>query len=396
MMPVVMPTYGQRTPAMVRGEGAYLWDTDGRRYVDFGAGVAVCNLGHCHPHLVAELQKQAATLWHVSNHYAIPGQEKLASRLVERTFADTVFFSNSGVEAWEGGIKVCRKYHSATGNPKRWRVITVGGAFHGRTLAAISAVKSAKLTDGFGPLVDGFDQVAFGNMNEMRAAITDETAAICIEPIIGEGGIKPADIDYLKALRAVCDEYGILLYFDEIQTGFGRTGKLFAHEWAGITPDVMCTAKGIGGGFPLGAFMATEKAAVGMVAGSHGSTFGGNPLAMAVGNAVLDVMLEEGFLDGVTETASLLRPQLEALAARYPGVFEEVRGTGLMLGLRLNPAITNTDFIARLKKEHLLVLPAGENVLRLLPPLIITRVEIDLALTALETVSAAISQELAA
>ncbi|WP_445679265.1 aspartate aminotransferase family protein [Radicibacter daui] len=396
MMPVVMPTYGQRTPAMARGEGAYLWDTDGRRYVDFGAGVAVCNLGHCHPHLVAELQKQAATLWHVSNHYAIPGQEKLAGRLVERTFADTVFFSNSGVEAWEGGIKVCRKYHSATGNPKRWRVITVGGAFHGRTLAAISAVKSAKLTDGFGPLVDGFDQVAFGNMNEMRAAITDETAAICIEPIIGEGGIKPADIEYLKALRAVCDEFGLLLYFDEIQTGFGRTGKLFAHEWAGITPDVMCTAKGIGGGFPLGAFMATEKAAVGMVAGTHGSTFGGNPLAMAVGNAVLDVMLEEGFLDGVTETAALLRPQLEALAARYPGVFEEVRGTGLMLGLRLNPAITNTDFITRLKKEHLLVLPAGENVLRLLPPLVITPVEIDLALTALETVSAAISQELAA
>ena len=386
MIPAVMPTYARADVAFEWGEGPWLYATDGRRYLDFGSGIAVTALGHAHPHLVKALQDQAARLWHTSNLYRVPGQERLAGRLVAHSFADTVFFANSGVEAWECGVKLVRKYHSHTGRPERWRVITVGGAFHGRTLAAIAAARTEKLIKGFGPLVDGFDQVAFGNLNELRAAITPETAAICVEPVLGEGGIKPAALDYLRALREVADEFGLLLYFDEIQSGYGRTGRLFAHEWAGITPDVLCAAKGIGSGFPLGACLATECAAAGMTAGSHGTTYGGNPLAMAVGNAVLDVMLAPGFLDGVDRMARILWHRLVDLAGRYPAVIEEVRGAGLMLGLKCGPP--NGALIEALRAEGLLTVPASDNVIRLLPPLIITETEIEQALAILERVCA--------
>lgn len=355
----------------------------------FSSGIAVTCLGHSHPHLVRALCEQAEKVWHVSNLVRIPGQERLAERLVAATFADTVFFSNSGAEAWEGGVKLCRKYMSATGRPERWRVITVGGAFHGRTLAAISAVRTAKLVEGFGPLVDGFDQVAFGNLNELRMAITDQTAAICVEPVQGEGGIRTASLDYLRGLRAVADEFGLLLFLDEIQSGYGRTGKFFAHEWADITPDVMCVAKGIGGGFPFGAVLATEKAAVGMTPGTHGTTFGGNPLAMAAGNAVLDVMLEDGFFDEVDRIARVLWHRLIDLQSRHPSVVEEVRGAGLMLGLKLRPPVA--EMVPALRQAGLLTVPAAENVARLLPPLIIGEEHVDEAIQCLDSVFAGAS-----
>jgi len=387
MIPAVMPTYARADIAFDRGEGAYLFATDGRRFLDFASGIAVTCLGHAHPHLVRALQDQATKLWHSSNLYQVPGQQKLAQRLVDASFADTVFFSNSGVEAWEGGVKLIRKHFSHNGQPEKWRLITVGGSFHGRTLAAIAAAKGEKLVKGFGPMVEGFDQVAFENLNELRAAITPETAGICVEPVQGEGGIVPARLDYLRALREIADEFGLLLYFDEIQCGFGRTGKLFAHEWAGITPDVMCCAKGIGGGFPLGAFMATEKAADGMQPGSHGTTYGGNPLAMAVGNAVLDVLLEPGFLDGVDKTARLLWRRLKELQKRHPSVIKEVRGAGLMLGLECVPDVGGV--IADLRAEGMLTVPAGRNTIRLLPPLIIGEREIDEAIAILDKVCSA-------
>ena len=386
-MPAVMPTYARAEVAFERGEGAVLFATDGRRYLDFGSGIAVASLGHAHPHLVAALNEQAGRLWHVSNLYRIPGQERLAERLVDHSFADTVFFTNSGVEAWECGVKLARRFHHHAGQPERWRIITVGGAFHGRTLTAISAAKTEKLVTGFGPMADGFDQVSFGNLNELRAAITPETAAICVEPVQGEGGIRPATLDYLRALRQTADEFGLLLFFDEIQSGYGRTGRLFAHEWAGVTPDVLCAAKGIGSGFPLGACLATDRAAAGMTPGSHGSTYGGNPLAMAVGNAVLDVVLEPGFLDRVDRIARLLWHRLVDLVARHPGVFAEVRGAGLMLGLRCVPP--NGEIIAELRDRGLLTVPAADNVVRVLPPLIITEAEVDEALSILEAVCAA-------
>ena len=384
MIPAVMPTYARADVEFERGEGAYLFDRRGRRYLDFGCGIAVTGLGHAHPHLVAALQAQAEKLWHTSNLFRVPGQERLAARLVAHSFADTVFFANSGVEAWECGVKLVRKYHSHHGRPERWRMITVGGAFHGRTLAAIAAAKTDKLVNGFGPQVDGFDQVAFGNLNELRAAIGPETAAICVEPVQGEGGIHPASLDYLRALRETADEFNLLLYFDEIQSGYGRTGKLFAHEWAGITPDVMCLAKGIGGGFPVGACLAREHAAAGMTAGSHGTTYGGNPLAMAVGNAVLDVLLAPGFLEHVDCIARLLWQRLTALAARYPRVIAEIRGAGLMLGMRA--AIPNGELIADLREAGLITIPAADNVIRLLPPMIIGETEVDEALVILERV----------
>ena len=386
MIPAVMPTYARADVAFERGEGAYLFDTDGRRYLDFASGIAVTCLGHAHPHLVAALQEQAGKLWHTSNLFHVPEQERLAQRLVDASFADTVFFTNSGVEAWECGVKVCRKYMSHIGQPKRWRVVTVGGAFHGRTLSAIAAAKTEKLVSGFGPMVEGYDQVAFGNLNELRVAITDETAAICVEPVQGEGGIRASTLDYLRALREIADEFGILLYFDEIQCGYGRTGKLFAHEWAGITPDVQCAAKGIGGGFPFGACMATEKAAAGMTAGTHGSTYAGNPLAMAVGNAVLDVILEPGFLESVDRKGRILWERLSRLAADYPTVIEEVRGAGLMLGLKLVPPVG--DVVAALRDAGMLAVPAADNVMRLLPPLIVEDQEIDQALECLNSVCA--------
>ena len=389
MIPAVMPTYGRAEIVFDRGEGPYLFATDGRRFLDFAAGIAVNSLGHCHPHVVKALTEQAARLWHTSNLYRVAGQETLAERLVANTFADTVFFCNSGAEALEGTIKLIRRYHYVNGHPERYRVITCTGAFHGRTLATISAAGNPKHTEGFGPEVDGFDRVAFGNLNELRAAIGPQTAGILVEPIQGEGGIRPAQLDYLRGLRAVADEFGLLLAFDEVQCGVGRTGKLFAHEWAGITPDVMAVAKGIGTGFPVGCFLATAEAAKGMIPGVHGTTFGGNPLAMAVGNAVLDVILAPGFLEGVDRIARQFWHQLVALVADYPTVLAEVRGAGLMLGLKT--VVPNTDFIAKAREFGLLTVGAGDNVVRILPPLTVGEAEIAEAMNALRNTAESMS-----
>jgi acetylornithine/N-succinyldiaminopimelate aminotransferase len=367
-----------------RGEGPYLFDTDGRRFLDFTAGIAVNALGHAHPYLVEKLGEQARKLWHTSNLFHVPGQESLAKRLTDNSFADTVFFTNSGVEAWECGVKVVRKYHSSNGHPEKFRIITIEGAFHGRTMTAIAAAKSEKMVKGFGPLIDGFDQVPFGNLNELRAAITPETAAINIEPIIGEGGIKVSSPDYLRALRDIADEFGLLLFFDEIQCGMGRTGKMFFHEWSDVKPDVMCIAKALGGGFPVGACLATERAAAGMTAGSHGSTFGGNPLAMAVGNAVLDVMLKPGFLDRVDRVARLLHRRLGEVAQHHPKVIAEVRGAGLMIGLKCQPEVQSNRLTETLFKRQMLTVGAAENVVRLLPPLIIDESHVEEAVGTLD------------
>jgi acetylornithine/N-succinyldiaminopimelate aminotransferase len=375
-----MPVYSRADIQFERGEGAYLFDLEGNRYLDFASGIAVTSLGHCHPALIAALEAQAHKLWHTSNLFRVPGQEKLAKRLTELTFADTVFFTNSGVEAWECGVKLIRKHFYAKGQPEKNRIIVIEGAFHGRTLGAISASKAEKMVKGFGPLLDGFDQVAFGNLNELRAAITPETAAINIEPILGEGGIKPLSVEYMKSLRRIADEYGLLLFFDEIQCGMGRTGKLFAHEWADTPPDVMCIAKAIGGGFPLGACLATEDAASGMVAGTHGSTYGGNPLAMAVGAAALDLIADPALLERVRVQSADLREKLEALARRNPAVFAEVRGVGLMLGLRCADGVSNLDVVAALHRQGMLTVAAADNVIRLLPPLIIGPAEIEEAI----------------
>ena len=382
MIDALMPTYARAELAFERGEGPYLYTAEGRRFLDFASGIAVNALGHSHPHLVEALSAQAKKLWHVSNLYRIPEAERLARRLVETTFADTVFFSNSGAEAIECGLKLVRRYHHQTGHPERYRVITCSGAFHGRTLTTISAAANPKYLEGFAPAVEGFDNVAFGNLNELRAAITPETGAILVEPIQGEGGIRPADLDFLRALREVCDEFGLLLFLDEVQCGVGRTGRFFAHEWAEIRPDVMAVAKGLGGGFPVGACLATEAAAVGMTAGTHGSTFGGNPLAMAVGNAVLDVVLADGFLERVETVAAQLREGLEGLVERHPGLLAGVRGAGLMLGLRCE--VPNVELMARLRDGGLLTVPAAENVLRILPPLIIEAQQVEEALGILE------------
>ena len=387
MIPAVMPTYQRAEIAFERGEGTYLFTADGRRYLDFASGIAVTALGHAHPHLVAALTEQAKKVWHLSNLYQIPGQQRLAERLVAASFADSVFFCNSGAEAIECGLKMTRKYHDENGAPQRYRVITVEGAFHGRTLAAIAAGGQEKHLKGFDPIVDGFDKVAFGNLNELRAAITGETAAILIEPVQGEGGTRPAPVEYLRALRAVADEFGLLLFCDEVQSGMGRTGKLFAHEWAGIEPDIVATAKGIGGGFPMGACLAKEKAAKALTAGSHGSTFGGGPLAMAVGNAVLDILLADGFLARVEAMGRLLRARLEALVKRHASVLSDVRGAGLMLGLKC--VVPNTDMVSRLREGGLLTVGAGDNTVRVLPPLIVEEGHVEEALTILDKVCAA-------
>jgi len=383
-MSAVMSTYGRYDLEFERGEGPYLYTTDGRRFLDFAAGIAVNSLGHSHPHLVKTLQDQAAKLWHVSNLYNIPDQTRLADRLAEATFADKVFFCSTGLEAMEGAIKLCRRYHFANGAPERWRVVTVEGAFHGRSLATIAAAKNEKHLEGFGPPSDGFDQVPFNNLNELRNAIGPETAAIAFEPIQGEGGIRPADLDYLRSLREIADEFGVLLLFDEVQCGYGRTGKLFAHEWAGITPDVMAIAKGLGSGFPIGAVMATEEAAKGMVPGTHGSTFGGNPLAVSVGNAVLDVLLEDGFLDGVEKKGKILWDRLSEVVSRYPEVYKSVRGAGLMVGIKC--VVPAGDVVVAFQKEGMLTVPAGENVARLLPPLNIEESHIDEAIKIVDRV----------
>ncbi len=390
----LMPTYNRIDIAFERGEGCWLFAEDGRRYLDFAAGIAVNALGHCHPKLVAALEEQGRKLWHTSNLYRIPQAERLAERLCANSFAEQVFFTNSGVEAVECGIKLVRKYHDETGQPQRWRIIGCQGAFHGRTLTTLAAAGNEKYLAGFEPQVPGFDHTAFGNMNEIRAAVTDETAAILVEPIQGEGGIRAGDLSFLRDLRQLCDEYGLLLFFDEVQCGMGRSGKLFAHQWAEIEPDVVATAKGIGSGFPLGACLATAKAAQGMTAGTHGSTYGGNPLATAVGNAVLDVLLSEGFLEQVTERGRRLGAGLEALVARYPGVYAEARGAGLLRGIKCHPPAG--EMLAALREAGLLAVPAAENVLRIIPPLVVSDAEIDEALSILDRVGAATAERTAA
>jgi acetylornithine/N-succinyldiaminopimelate aminotransferase len=375
MVTPVLPTYARADLAFESGEGVWLMATTGERYLDFGSGVAVNALGHAHPRLVEALTAQTARLWHTSNLYRIPGQERLAERLVAASFADTVFFGNSGAEAMECCIKMARKYHASNGNPERYVLITFEGAFHGRTLATLAAGGQEKYLDGFGPRVDGFHQVPFGDLAAVKAAIGDDTAGILIEPIQGEGGIHVADHGFLRALRGLCDEHGLLLVLDEIQCGMGRTGRLFAHEWAGITPDIMGIAKAIGAGFPLGACLATEDAARGMTTGTHGSTFGGNPLATAVGNAVLDVMLEDGFLERVRDLGVRLSQKLAMVADEHPSIVEAVRGSGLMLGLKARVPVK--DLIDALIGQKLLAIGAGDNVARIMPPLIVTDSEID-------------------
>ena len=387
-MSALLPTYARSELAFARGEGAYLFTASGERYLDFASGVAVTALGHAHPALIKALTEQAKKLWHVSNLHIIPEQERLAERLCAATFADRVFFANSGAEAVECGIKAARRYNFKQGAPERYRLITFEGAFHGRTLATIAAGGQAKHLEGFGPPADGFDQVADFDIEGVEAAISDETAGVLIEPIMGEGGMREVSSRFLQDLRALCDRYGILLILDEVQTGVGRTGRLYAHEWAGIAPDIMATAKGLGGGFPVGACLTTEAVGSAMTAGSHGSTFGGNPLAMAVGNAVLDVVLEDGFLDQVVQRGLRLKQRLAALKDEHGEIIEEVRGQGLMLGLKCK--VPNTQLLEALRAEKLLTVQAGDNVVRLLPPLIIGEEEIDLAAAKLDAACAAV------
>ena len=384
MIPALMPTYNRADLAFERGEGSWLWTTDGRRFLDFGSGIATASIGHGHPHLVQAIAEQAARVMHTSNLYRIPQAERLAQRLVDTSFADSVFFGNSGAEANEGMIKAVRKYHAENGQPERNVTICFEGAFHGRTLATLAATGNEKYLAGFGPAMPGFKHIPFGNMNALRDAIDGTTAAVMVEPIQGEGGVRPASLQYLRDLRAACDEFGILLALDEVQTGMGRSGKLWAHQWAGIEPDVMSSAKGIGGGFPLGAILAKEKVAKVLKAGTHGSTYGGNPLACAAGNAVLDVILADGFLDHVDRVARHLWRGLLALAERHPTVIEGIQGAGLLLGIRLTPEVNNGEAQAAAVAEGLLTVAAGMNVLRLAPPLIITEEEADEALRLLD------------
>lgn len=378
----LLPTYARIDLAFERGEGAWLITTTGERYLDFGAGIAVASLGYHHPHLVAALHKQADLLWHTSNLFRIPEGERLAARLCETTFADVVFFTNSGAEALECAIKMARKYHSANGQPERYRIITFQGAFHGRTLATVAATGNPKYLDGFGPKVDGFDQVPFGDHEALKAAIGSQTGAILVEPIQGEGGIRPIPVQCLKGLRALCDEHGLLLIFDEVQTGVARAGALYAYQTMDVVPDILTSAKGLGGGFPVGACLATHEAAKGMTAGTHGTTYGGNPLAMACANAVLDVVLEPSFMQHVKDMGLLLKQKLAALKDRYPHVIDDVRGQGLIMGLKLR--VPNTEFAAAVRAQKMLVIPAGDNVVRLLPPLIISAAEIDMAIDRLD------------
>jgi acetylornithine/N-succinyldiaminopimelate aminotransferase len=385
VIPAVLPTYARADVTFERGEGPYLFATDGKKYLDFASGVAVTSLGHCHPHLIAALTRQAQQLWHSSNLFQVAGQQIVAERLIAHSFADSVFFCNSGAEAVECAIKVARKYQAETGHSERYRVIACTGSFHGRTLATLAAAGNEKYLKGFGPPAPGFEQVAYGNLNEMRAKVTGETAAILVEPVQGEGGLATAPEGYLKGLRAICDEFGLVLVYDEVQCGMGRTGKLFAHQWEGVAPDVLATAKALGGGFPVGACLATERAAIGMTPGTHGSTFGGNPLAMAVANAVLDVMLAPGFFVGVERIATVLRRRLEAVVAAYPKVFSERRGKGLLTGIKC--VVPNTDMVVKLRQAGLLTVAAGENVVRLLPPLIIDEHHVDEAIDAIEGVA---------
>ena len=383
MIPSVLPTYNRAPLTFVKGEGSWLIEADGRRFLDLGAGIAVNALGHAHPALVEALTTQAQALWHTSNLYHIPQQQALADKLVDHTFADTVFFTNSGTESCELAVKMARKHFDAAGQPERVNIIAFEGSFHGRSSAGIAAAGSDKMTAGFGPLLPGFTHLPWDDIKAVTAAITGETAAILLEPVQGEGGIRPLPDQSLKALREICDSHGLLLIFDEVQCGMGRTGRLFAHEWAGVTPDIMMVAKGIGGGFPLGAVLATEAAANGMTAGTHGSTYGGNPLGCAVGCAVMDHVADPEFLAQVHRTAGLLRQGLEGLVAAHPDVFDSVRGTGLMLGLKCTAP--NTDVLNAAYDALLITVPAADNVLRLLPPLTLSEDEVGEALARLET-----------
>lgn len=378
----MMPTYARAPIAFDKGEGCYLIDEHGERYLDCGAGVAVNVVGHSHPHLVEALINQAQKVWHTSNIYRIPEGEKLATRLTQNTFADQVFFTNSGAEALECSIKVARKYHHFHGHPEKYKIITMEGAFHGRTLATLAAGGQAKYLEGFGPVSPGFTQFPFGDIKALKSLIDDETAAILIEPIQGEGGVRVLDPQVLKEIRHIATEHNILLVLDEVQCGIGRTGYFLAHELADIKPDIVALAKGLGGGFPIGACLATHDAAVGMVAGSHGSTFGGNPLATAVGNAVLDIVLDQKFLDQVKQKSLLLKQKLASLVDTYPAIFEQIRGEGLMLGLKLK--IEPKDFVTAARNEHLLTVGAGDNVVRIIPPLTISEKEIEEACQKLE------------
>ena len=394
MIASVLPTYSRAPLTFTSGSGAWLTEADGRRFLDLGAGIAVNALGHAHPALVAALTAQAQSLWHVSNLYHIPAQQKLADLLVEHTFADTVFFTNSGTEAGELAVKMARKYWYDKGQPDRTEIITFTGSFHGRSSAGIAAAGSEKMTKGFGPLLPGFTHLDFGDHDALTlAAARDNIAAIMVEPVQGEGGIRPLPDVCLKGLRDLCDQHGILMILDEVQCGMGRTGKLFAHEWAGITPDIMMVAKGIGGGFPLGAVLASENAASGMTAGTHGSTYGGNPLACAVGCAVMEIVANPAFLAEVNRKAGLLRQKLEGLVAAHPDVFVAVRGSGLMLGLKCKA--TNTDIVKAGYDHGVLTVPAADNVIRLLPPLTITDEEIGQAVARLDAAALQMQSEAA-
>ncbi len=380
----MLPVFARADVAFERGEGVWLIATNGDRYLDFTSGVAVNALGHAHPHLVAALQEQAAKLWHVSNLFRIPEGEKLASRLCEASFADVAFFANSGAEAMEACIKMARKFQAVNGKPERYRLITFDGAFHGRTLATIAAGGQQKYLEGFGPPVDGFDQVPLGDLDAVKKAIGPQTAGIIIEPLQGEGGVRAPEPAFFRALRQLCDDNKLVLIFDEVQTGMGRTGSLFAYEKLGVTPDIMALAKALGGGFPMGACLATSEAAAGMTPGTHGSTFGGNLLAMAAGNATLDVMLAPKFFDQVQRASLIMKQKLASVIDRYPDVISEVRGEGLLIGVKA--VVPSGDLVAALRHEKLLTVGAGENVVRLLPPLIVSEVEIEDAVSRLERV----------
>ncbi|WP_262693248.1 aspartate aminotransferase family protein [Kordiimonas aquimaris] len=383
MITPLMPTYARNPIAFERGEGMYLYDTNGKQYLDFYSGIGVMCMGHSHPTLVKALQDQGAKLWHTANGFTIPEGERLAERLIANCSADTVFFGNSGAEAIECAIKMVRKYHHDKGNAGKYRIITMASAFHGRTLAGIAAAGQEKLTKGFEPLPEGFDVVPFNDIDAVKAAIGPETGGIMVEPVQGEGGIRPIPVETMQALRTICDEHGLLLAVDEIQCGMGRTGKLFAYEWSGIEPDIITAAKGIGGGFPLGACLATEEAASGMIVGTHGSTYGGNPLAMAVGNAVLDEMLKPGFLEHVEEMGSMLHGRLAALQQRHSDLITEVRGQGLMAGIRV-PSIPTRDIVLDLIDRGMCPAVAGDMVVRMLPPLILNEDHIDEAMNKLD------------
>jgi acetylornithine/N-succinyldiaminopimelate aminotransferase len=390
MIPSVLPTYNRAPLSFVRGEGSWLTAEDGRRYLDLGSGIAVNALGHAHPALVATLTDQAQRLWHVSNVYTIPEQERLAGLLTDQTFADTAFFTNSGTETAELAIKMARKFHYENGQPHRTEIVAFEGAFHGRSTGAIAAAGSEKMVKGFGPLMPGFLHLKWADHDAIRAAITDQTCAVIIEPIQGEGGIRTVPDQCLKGLRDLCDETGTLLIFDEVQCGMGRTGRLFAHEWAGVTPDIMMVAKGIGGGFPLGALLATERAASGMTAGTHGSTYGGNPLGCAVGAKVVELISDAAFLAEVARKGALMRQGLESLVARHPTVFQAVRGEGLMLGLKCKPA--PADVVKAGYGAGVLTVAAADNVLRLLPALNIPDADIAEALTRLDQAATALAK----